>query len=67
MLISRNEALDRLKEYREVAKVDPEAAHELAVSVLLDIVDDEHIRFSFQCVRGILSDPLEIMPKTLAE
>lgn len=57
MLISRNEALERLREIREVFHVDPDAATELATSVLLDIVDDEHVRFSFKMATGF-KEPL---------
>lgn len=67
MILSRNEALERLREYREVAKTDPDSAQEMAISVLLDIIEDDHITFSFKMVRGLCSDPLEIMPKILAE
>lgn len=66
MLISRNEALDRLREYREVAHVDPESAREMAISVLLDIVNDSHIHFAFQMVTGF-REPLKHMLKLQAE
>ncbi len=66
MIISRNEALRLLDECRLISKTDPESAREMAIGVLLDIVDDEHIRFSFKMVIPIHSDPLEFIPKLLA-
>lgn len=65
MLISRNEALEQLREIRAVHHKDPATAHALAVSVLLDIVDDEHVRFAFKMAIGF-AEPLDHMTK-LAE
>ncbi len=48
MLISRNEAIERLDNYRDVARTDPDGARCLAVSVLLDIIDDEGVRYAFR-------------------
>jgi hypothetical protein len=66
MTISRNEALERLRDYRDVAVKDPDGALELAIGVLLEIIEDEHISFSFRMVRGLSADPLEHLPKQLA-
>ncbi len=67
MLISRNEALERLREYRTVAqRGDTESAREMAIGVLLDIIDDEYIRFSFKMVTNF-EDTLEPLPKILAD
>lgn len=62
MLISRNEALEQLREIRAVHHKDPATAHALAVSVLLDIVDDEHVRFAFKMAIGF-AEPLDHMTK----
>lgn len=65
--ISRNEALERLREYRTLAREhSPSAAREMAISVLLDIIDDEHISFSFKLVTSFY-DPLNDIPKILAD
>lgn len=66
MLISRNEALERLRDIRTVYHHDPDTARELAISVLLDIVDDEHVRFSFNMAVGF-PEPLDHTMKLLAE
>lgn len=47
-MITRNEALSRLREYHELSLVDPETAHCLADSVLVEIVDDEEIRSAYR-------------------
>lgn len=65
MLISRNEALEQLREIRNVNHKDPATAHALAVSVLLDIVDDEHIRFAFKLALGF-PEPLDHLTKLAA-
>lgn len=65
MLISRNEALERLHEIRAVHHSDPATAQALAISVLLDIVEDEHIRFTFKLATGF-AEPLDHMMKLLA-
>jgi hypothetical protein len=38
----------------------------MAISVLLDIIDDEHIAFSFKLVTSFY-DPLNDIPKILAD
>lgn len=48
MAITRNEALVRLREYHELSLKDPETAHVLADSVLLEIVDDQEIRTAYR-------------------
>jgi len=51
--ITRNEALERLREYHWISQHDPETAHICADEVLLEIVDDKEITEVYRSIRRL--------------